>query len=1069
MGSPVSSAKITRPVIAGYLPRKRLFLALDKARKLPLIWIAGPPGSGKTTLASSYIQERRLPALWYQVDEGDADRATFFYYMGLAGKQAAPRRKKPFPLLTPEYLPGLTVFTSSFFEDLFGRLKSSSILVFDNCQSVPDDSPFHDTLRQAISLLPRGSSIIVISRNDPPPAYARLRADHRMDIIGWRGLRLTPEETLGIARLRGRTGPDKDTARHLHNRTGGWAAGLILLMERARLDGVKPQSLRRQTPGEIVDYFGSEVLRNFDEGTREFLLRCAFLPQLTARTAAALTGEEKAGRILSLLHRHNYFTQKLLSDEPMYEFHALFREFLAARAAEIFPSEEIRRLRQAAGALLEAAGQYEQAVGLFREAGDWERLARVIIGQAPRFLAQGRSGMILDWMSHLPNEAVESNPWLLCWKGFCLLLAKPQESRAFFEKAFGMFKSLGIAPGAFLAWSGAVDSIAHGMQDFKQLDSWVPLMDGLLQEYGGFPSPEIEARVTNAMIKALFFRRCTFPGVEKWAQRALAISRSSADHHIKVESLFSVVLYRLARGEHCEVEIAIKSLNSLQLSGETPPLSRITTLWMEASHGILSAQFDRCLNSVSEGLALAEASGVHVLDTMLLGHGAIAEFHRGNLAAGRGFLRRMESIVAVAGPWDVDYFHFLSACEAMVRGDAVTVLTHAKQSLKLGEEVHNPESLVLTCLLSALVAQDSGEPEKTANHLARAGEVAEKSDSRVLSAICMLVKAYVHLESGDEERALRNLTAGMRTAREACLFSLYIRKPGLLECIAAKALEEGIEVAQTREIIKRNRLRPGTAQADLEQWPWPIKVYTLGQFNLLRDEEPVEFARKVQQKPLLLLKTLIAMGGSDVPEERITDALWPEAEGDLAHRSFTAALHRLRQLLGENEALELKEGRLTLSRSLCWVDAWAFERLIEQAGVERAGGGGVGRRAALLKKAVLLFEGAFLAAESDAPVIVSMRDRLRTRLLRAAEELGKHREQGQRWEEAAACYRKALDVDELAEPFYRRLMLCCLKSGREAEAHSVYRRCEHALATALGVKPAAKTTSLLKSFGINPR
>ena len=65
-----------------------------------------PPAQGKTTLASSYIQERKLPALWYQLDEGDGDIASFFHYLGLSVKAAAPRYRKPLPPLTPEYLPG---------------------------------------------------------------------------------------------------------------------------------------------------------------------------------------------------------------------------------------------------------------------------------------------------------------------------------------------------------------------------------------------------------------------------------------------------------------------------------------------------------------------------------------------------------------------------------------------------------------------------------------------------------------------------------------------------------------------------------------------------------------------------------------------------------------------------------------------------------------------------------------------------------------------------------------------------------------------------------------------------
>ena len=86
-------AKTTRPTLAATVARPRLFRRLDRARQRPVTWVWGPPGAGKTTLVASYLAARRRPALWYQVDGGDGDVATFFYYLG----QAAPRRRRPAP------------------------------------------------------------------------------------------------------------------------------------------------------------------------------------------------------------------------------------------------------------------------------------------------------------------------------------------------------------------------------------------------------------------------------------------------------------------------------------------------------------------------------------------------------------------------------------------------------------------------------------------------------------------------------------------------------------------------------------------------------------------------------------------------------------------------------------------------------------------------------------------------------------------------------------------------------------------------------------------------------------
>src|SRR6185295_4142068 len=159
-------AKLARPKLFGALPRERLFRALDECRAHPIVWVGGPSGAGKTTLVASYLEGRQLPGIWYHVDSGDSDPATFFYYMGLAGAEAAPGEQEPLPLMTPEYLADPSGVSRRFFRELYARLPRPAVLVMDDSQEVLGESAFFFFKQKSAYEIPEGLNVILISRGE---------------------------------------------------------------------------------------------------------------------------------------------------------------------------------------------------------------------------------------------------------------------------------------------------------------------------------------------------------------------------------------------------------------------------------------------------------------------------------------------------------------------------------------------------------------------------------------------------------------------------------------------------------------------------------------------------------------------------------------------------------------------------------------------------------------------------------------------------------------------------------------------------------------------------------------
>lgn len=115
-------AKFSRPRLYAVVKRERLFRLIDDARAHPVIFIAGPPGAGKTTLVASYVEVRRTPGLWFQADAGDADPPTFFHYLAVAAASIggkAARKASSLPRWNPGYANELAAFTRRFLREFF--------------------------------------------------------------------------------------------------------------------------------------------------------------------------------------------------------------------------------------------------------------------------------------------------------------------------------------------------------------------------------------------------------------------------------------------------------------------------------------------------------------------------------------------------------------------------------------------------------------------------------------------------------------------------------------------------------------------------------------------------------------------------------------------------------------------------------------------------------------------------------------------------------------------------------------------------------------------------------------
>jgi LuxR family transcriptional regulator, maltose regulon positive regulatory protein len=1061
-------AKITRPRITGIPQRGRLFRLLDNCAKQPAIWLSAPPGAGKTTLVASYLDSRELSSLWYQLDEGDADIATFFYYLGLAVENGNTRPGASLPLFTPEYSQGIPAFSRRFFEILFSRLEPPAAVVLDNYEEVATDSPFHQVIMNGLSVVPRDITVIVISRFAPPGMLTRLMVSNRMALLGWPELKLTIDETVEIVSLARGSTTTSEALRKIHEKTEGWAAGVILMMKSMGSEDVVSPVPDHRAPEEIFSYFSNEILTKTSNEIREFLLQTSFFSKMTSQMAAGLTGNGMARRILPHLVRNNYFTQVYVNSEPVYQYHPLFRGFLQAQAGDYYPKETNRRIQRDAARLLVESGQIEDAVELLHEADDWEGLAPLLLQEAERLVAQGRGKTLQHWLSGIPVAILDNSPWLSYWLGICQLPFAPYESRGHFDEAFKIFETTGDAAGALLSWSGIVDTFVHEMNDYTPLDLWIERLEQRFRRNPAFPSPEIEARVSAAMVCALMLRQPHHPEMKHWLELALSRSNALPDVGLRMQACCNAAKYHLWMGNLAECTIVIDEIRRIANSPNTPPLIMITSKWLEAELANCTAAPEASSFLIAEeGLALAAASGVHICDHMLFAQAVYSALNHGDTERGELYLKKMAATLRGSRRRSHCQFHYLSSWHDFLLGNVSRALAHAEKALDLAVESGFPLPEVLCRLAVAQGAHETGEHGKVRMQLDRVAEIVNSSGSRFLRYMYLMIEADHALAMRDEAPAMACLREALPLGSKQGYFNMFWWwRPPVMTRLCCKALEAGIEVEYVREIIRKRGLYPDVPPVHIENWPWPLRIYTMGRFAIIKDGVPLNFSGKVQQKPLSLLKALISLGGRDVAVAKLVDLIWPDADGDVAHQSFTTNLHRLRRLLDSDKAIRANDGKVTLDSRYCWTDAWAFERFA--GAVETDWKGKLPQELPnqagwKIKKGMVLYNGHFLAGEPGCSWAVSMRERLRSKALRLVGKAGAYHEYHGDWATAVECYMKGLAIDDHIEEFYQRLMFCHHRLGRPGEALAAFARCRKILAT-IGARPCAKTSAAYEAL-----
>ena len=177
------------------------------------------------------------------------------------------------------------------------------------------------------------------------------------------------------------------------------------------------------------DYLRSELLDRISAAEASFLVRTSVLQRMCGPLCDAILGEKGSGALLEQMEARNLLVVPLDRRREWYRYHHLLRELLQAELRRREP-DLVLDLHFRAAAWFEANAMPEAAIGHAQAAGDYDRVARLILELQQPVWASGRVETVLRWMKWIRDITSAEHYGAIAAHGSLLfaLLGQPSEA-----------------------------------------------------------------------------------------------------------------------------------------------------------------------------------------------------------------------------------------------------------------------------------------------------------------------------------------------------------------------------------------------------------------------------------------------------------------------------------------------------------------------------------------------------------------------------------------------------------------------------------------------------------------
>ena len=364
------------------------------AAQAPVITVTAPPGYGKTTLLAQWAGRIGPGAAWLSCDDGDNDPVVLLSALAVALDRIAPVDPAIFSALASS---GAPISMVPRLVTAVASVQPPVTVLLDHAEAVTNRHCLN-AIAEFVLRLPPGWRFALASRTAVQLPTARLRAQGGLLEITSDDLAMGAVEADCLLQGAG-VNADEASLVDLLQRSEGWPTGLYIAALAMKSGSRRSEAGFTFTGDDVFmgDYLRSELLDRISGTEVSFLTRTSVLDQMCGPLCDAILGEKGSAAVLEQLEARNLLVVPLDRHREWYRYHRLLAELLRAELRRREP-EAAQDLHFRAAVWFEANAMPEAAIDHAQAAGDYDRVARLILELQQPVWAGGRIETVRRWM-----------------------------------------------------------------------------------------------------------------------------------------------------------------------------------------------------------------------------------------------------------------------------------------------------------------------------------------------------------------------------------------------------------------------------------------------------------------------------------------------------------------------------------------------------------------------------------------------------------------------------------------------------------------------------------------------